>query len=698
MGIEKTGKELAYASQVKELGDFTRELNKAMDSIKIFSGTAKKELSSLEDVFNEFAEEPAKNLGLLIKRFTDWGLGISKTAKMVNMSADDISALFEVAKKKSVDLQTLVNGLKSFNKFLIETKIKGSDAGKTFEELGLTFKGDVSETFFQAAQKLRSFGDNLDQTDYALKMFGYDGFAISNLFDPFDDNLKTIVDRIKALGLAINDADTDKLNQLKESITSFDNPDTSASKHALTDFISFYKSCFDKSLSEPLVKWQTLIDAFGSKSKDVHKLVKGEFGEFKNDVNQTTDQIYAFQNKANLQDPINIEDLQENMLAKGADIQKTIDKFNALQNIKTRIELFMKNIDTIGAKPAQAFDKISESLNKARYPFDKTNESMYRLASLTEKIDYDASGLQTASDNIKKIRPDEEQMSDLRDMSEIDDKLKKTDYGTTYYTNRYPSKYGSKTSYHHDVDIDLQPDKELTSKWREFGQNYKAIMRGACDYVKETFRSTKSFIGGVAADLGKVFFDFLDDIENALAGAFYRMMAQGQSFKKSMSQMWDEIKDAAMKALSSIAAKMIMSLAKLPFLKEGGFASMGGGSLPKFAKGGFATGKGLPQAKHGLITRGTGIIPAILHPDEVVLPIRYIKQFFGSVAERLFSNMSMPQIQSMPLPAMAASKPSKVVNINLNIGAGNFDNPAYWRNLFRTKIKPAMDEVNYGRL
>ena len=125
----------------------------------------------------------------------------------------------------------------------------------------------------------------------------------------------------------------------------------------------------------------------------------------------------------------------------------------------------------------------------------------------------------------------------------------------------------------------------------------------------------------------------------------------------------------------------------LPFFKEGGIARSGAKSLPE-----------IPQAQHGLMTKGRGPIPAILHPDEVVLPLGYIREFFGRMSERLFRNIAMSPFPAVPVPALAGAGRSGAVNINLNIGAGNFDDPSYWRNLFRTKIKPAMEDVNYGRM
>lgn len=111
---------------------------------------------------------------------------------------------------------------------------------------------------------------------------------------------------------------------------------------------------------------------------------------------------------------------------------------------------------------------------------------------------------------------------------------------------------------------------------------------------------------------------------------------------------------------------------------KGGFAGLGAGSLPK-----------IPQAAKGMVTYGTKPIPAILHPNEVVLPMNYLKDFFGTMGERLFSRSIVPSIRGGG---------GSTATINLYVGAGNFDDPSYWRKLYRTRIKPAMEECSYGRV
>lgn len=116
------------------------------------------------------------------------------------------------------------------------------------------------------------------------------------------------------------------------------------------------------------------------------------------------------------------------------------------------------------------------------------------------------------------------------------------------------------------------------------------------------------------------------------------------------------------------------------FFDKGGFAGLGAGSLPK-----------IPQAAHGMVTYGTKPIPAILHPNEVVLPASYIKDFFGTMGAKLFSGQYIPSMKS-------GGGSMGSVSIQLNIGAGNYESEKFWRTTTRKYIVPAINEVMYGRV
>jgi hypothetical protein len=121
---------------ISKLADYIYdEFTKVDNIIKVFVANAKNELTSLQNIFTDFAGKPIKDFGELITKFTKWGVEVRNVSKMVNIGTGDLSALFELAKRKSIDIDTLINGLKNFNKFLIEAKDSSSEANKTFQNL-----------------------------------------------------------------------------------------------------------------------------------------------------------------------------------------------------------------------------------------------------------------------------------------------------------------------------------------------------------------------------------------------------------------------------------------------------------------------------------------------------------------------------------------------------------------------------------
>jgi hypothetical protein len=107
----------------KDIKEIVQPVKAAGQEIKVFVSTVKTELSSLQGIFKQFAVEPTKNLGSLIGKFTDWGLEVKKTAKIVNMGTSEISSLFQIAAKNSISAETLVNGLKNLNMRIMQAKV-----------------------------------------------------------------------------------------------------------------------------------------------------------------------------------------------------------------------------------------------------------------------------------------------------------------------------------------------------------------------------------------------------------------------------------------------------------------------------------------------------------------------------------------------------------------------------------------------
>jgi len=135
-------------------------------------------------------------------------------------------------------------------------------------------------------------------------------------------------------------------------------------------------------------------------------------------------------------------------------------------------------------------------------------------------------------------------------------------------------------------------------------------------------------------------------------------------------------------AAASAIIAIIANLASFGSFAKGGFVSKGPDSLPDFSK--------IPQAAGGL---WTGKLPPEgmlinVHSDELVTNVGQIGTIIGALAQRVFDQR--------PLPALSSGGVSGGTTIVIN-AQGSFDSPSFWKEVYRTKIKPALQEVEYGR-
>jgi hypothetical protein len=666
----------------KDIHEISQPLKEAGQEIKVFVSTVKTEFSSLQGMFKQFAEAPQKTYGCLIKDFTSWGMEVKKTAKMVNMGTSEISSLFQIAAKNSISAETLVNGLKNLNNSLIDVRSKTGDAFTAFELLGISVKKvdpktgiesykSVIGVLIELDEKLRNVQDSMKKTALSEKIFGKEGFEIKTLFDPAEDSLDELLKKSQALNIELDDREVNILDNFNEKLSKTDAIFSSLGKNTLLDFISK----FDKKLN-----FNLLIDPKDiSAGINVINQIDAVFAQFTDDI------------------------------VKQQDLFGLKETFKLIDEFREKLETLKKYVD-IPFAPLKAIPKeTGENLKNAA-------EGVGLLAYASSDIAELGPGLVVAGDAVKQVRPALGQNDDIKDVNESLSDM--TKYGkelptslnisktNTTGTSKPPSNtsFRGYESYSEWRGQTLQDAKSFDSIWKKVQTGFSVGWQDAVQCVKGAFQSFGGVSGAVASmvmesvkAIAKAIVDVIDTFQSELSDAFYRMFEEGQSFTESMSQMWENMKKAFKRAIADMLSAFVVNFSGLGILragasmmskfKEGGFAWKGAGSLPK-----------IPHAAKGLMTTGHDPIPAILHPNEVVIPQGYIHEFFGSMAERLFKYMSLPSMPMVCLPAIAGAGASKVVNINLNVGAGNFDDPSYWRNLFRTKIKPAMEDVNYGRI
>lgn len=117
-------------------------------------------------------------------------------------------------------------------------------------------------------------------------------------------------------------------------------------------------------------------------------------------------------------------------------------------------------------------------------------------------------------------------------------------------------------------------------------------------------------------------------------------------------------------------------------VEEGGFMSKGPGSLPR-----------IPEAARGMITPpdipSSGML-ALLHRNEVVFREGYIKEMFGTMAERFLKTGYMPQPSSYGF--MNAGGRSVSPTFILNIQEANLSDSVTKRAVTRELVDMFYDE------
>jgi len=80
------------------------------------------------------------------------------------------------------------------------------------------------------------------------------------------------------------------------------------------------------------------------------------------------------------------------------------------------------------------------------------------------------------------------------------------------------------------------------------------------------------------------------------------------------------------------------------------------------------------------------VIPAILHPGEVVMPLEKIGEVFGGLAEEAFRRGYF-----VPTPAAQAVQQTHTWTINVNVQGGLMEDPAIVDRVWRDYLQPAME-------
>ncbi|MBU1626062.1 hypothetical protein KKB18_01715, partial [bacterium] len=602
----------------------------------------------------ELSEDTIKNFHKSVTEYIKWASQISKVSQVINMSAQDLTSLALVAEREaSVGFYSFVKAMEELNLSMTKAQDVTSDATKAFAKLKVNIEEggklrSVVDVFYDIADSIKNTQD-ASRSGIAQMIMGDFGDDLIPMLENGKTRIMELSREFKTMGVTINTLDASALDELYKRVMMMETRYKAPGKW-INELLVPYKEFISIPFEETFIKvWNFFSELLGFKEA-----------------------------------PERVKKLSEN-------VQELKEKS---EQLKTPLDNVSKTTQEIGDNSEKSKKKLAKVFDASIFTafqgaIDNATILMNNFCTAFECIVDLKDELALVAQNIQKMAPTQEQLDKTGKLADYHERLASA--GTGDYIQELPV---DGIAYQAVLTELPDPFKKGMSDWEKAADIFKKKWHDVVESIKGDFTNLSygaAYACNILLDSATAVYDAMQNIintfQNELSDAFYRMFEDGQSFTASMNELWEEMKKAFKRAVADMIAAFATSVVASAIMDKGGFAWKGAGSLPK-----------IPHAAKGLMTTGRGPIPAILHPNEVVIPMGYIREFFGSMAERLFKYMSLPPVPSIYLPSIAGAGASKVVNINLNVGAGNFDDPSYWRNLFRTKIKPAMDDVNYGRI
>ncbi|HAV42539.1 TPA: hypothetical protein DCX15_00780, partial [bacterium] len=198
------------------------------------------------------------------------------------------------------------------------------------------------------------------------------------------------------------------------------------------------------------------------------------------------------------------------------------------------------------------------------------------------------------------------------------------------------------------TDVTSIAAKKFTQKWGEAGKTVANITSATANAIGEMY-----------------------------GAAFETIITGSGDFSKKLEKIWENLKTAVIRYVTEMIVKMIaLKILKtalgIPF-EEGGEIGPGGKIRPLPT----------PMQAGGIITKG--VVPAILHPGEVVLPRAKVGEYFGEMAERLFDRLPLSPPAAQPIVSPVAP-----VTVNVTIEGGLIDDPVVCDRIYREGIRDAI--------
>jgi len=213
------------------------EINRGLGGLEKGSNTLKNALTGLAGAF------AARELLQFAKGLIDVQDQAGKTAQKLGISTQFFTGLAYAAKLSDVESEALAKGLRFLSKDIDAAQVKGSEAAKVFQRLGISVKDangalrPTQQVLLDVADRFSRMQDGATKTALALQLFGRTGSELIPMLNLGRAGIEELRAEAERLGLVIDDKTAAAAERLNDSMKRMEGAAQGAANQFLSGFI-----------------------------------------------------------------------------------------------------------------------------------------------------------------------------------------------------------------------------------------------------------------------------------------------------------------------------------------------------------------------------------------------------------------------------------------------------------------------------
>ena len=643
----------SFTAIIRGISSVTREAGtaeiverKLASALKTTSNATDEQVNSLIELANTiqktttYGDEEIKNASALLARYK---LNTEQIAKLIP-NIVDMSAAMTAAGQSGGDLQGITlaiaraaagasGALSRYGVTLSDAEKNLFDMGTQSQKVEILTKA-LNDRFAGAAEAMG--GTYLGKVTQLENAFGDMKESIGNLLLPTGAKLITWI--------------KEQVDWVEKLASLWRDTTTSQSMYGITQALD--------GLNEKLAQQKTTLDSlenYKKKLEDVKKLPDdADFFPYKTkqeNIDSLTSGIEKIEDRLKSGqveiDTYNskVKQLQEQITVLGEESKASPYSNENIESLEEWNKLMEESVNTYGKMPPQ-IDATMKSLTDM---FETLSSGKDLNSNQIRSLEDIVLGLES----LKKIYPEysttldissgaifhyidylEQYKSQLKEITQL--QILAT---TGVFVPIMPRESMETRTFRDSEYIRELPDSGGIQAWVDETGNI--ITEGFGKFKKKTYTYLQDI-----SDFGISVFN---NLTSGIGNAFGQWLSGAESFGEAMKGMFKSVAISFASMIAEMMAKWallaIISTATggtggvffsglFSGMSKGGYADIGPGSLPD-----------IPHAQHGLITKGNymqDVIPIMARSDEIIAPISYMRNLFGNMVEKFFTQGSMP--------------------------------------------------------